>query len=59
MSDDITKLSAVEMAAAMSAGDVSSRELTEAHLARISQVDDEVHARVALTAPGVTILEPL
>ena len=44
MSDDITKLSAVEMAAAMSAGDVSSRELTEAHLARISQVDDEVHA---------------
>ena len=35
MSDDITKLSAVEMAAAMSAGDVSSRELTEAHMARI------------------------
>ncbi len=44
MSDDITKLSAVEMAASMAAGDLSSRELTEAHLARISQVDDEVHA---------------
>jgi PAS domain S-box-containing protein len=25
----------------------------------LQQVDDEVHARVALTAPGVTILEPL
>ena len=36
--------SATEMAAALKAGEISSVELTQAHLDQITKVDSEVHA---------------
>ena len=44
MTADLTRLSAVETAALIAGGDVSAVEVTEAHLARIAEVDDKVHA---------------
>ncbi len=41
---DLTRLSAVELAAALRAGDVSSVEVTRAHLDRIAEVDGVYHA---------------
>ncbi|MBD8080473.1 Asp-tRNA(Asn)/Glu-tRNA(Gln) amidotransferase subunit GatA [Cellulosimicrobium arenosum] len=41
---DLTRLSAAELAARLGAGDVSSVEVTQAHLDRIDQVDESVHA---------------
>ncbi|HHW50221.1 MAG TPA: Asp-tRNA(Asn)/Glu-tRNA(Gln) amidotransferase subunit GatA [Pseudoclavibacter sp.] len=46
MSDknDVTRLSAAELADKLSAGEISSREVTQAHLNRIHEVESEVHA---------------
>lgn len=44
MSKDLTRLSAAEMSAALAAGEVTSRELTQAHLDKIAQIDGEIHA---------------
>ena len=41
---DLTRLTAVELADAMAAGDTSSVEATRAHLDRIASVDGELHA---------------
>jgi len=45
----LTDLSLLEAAGALQAGEVSSRELTEACLQRISSLDPEIHAFLALT----------
>jgi aspartyl-tRNA(Asn)/glutamyl-tRNA(Gln) amidotransferase subunit A len=44
--------SAVEMAAALTKGDVSAVELTKQHLERISEVDGEVHAFLFVDSEG-------
>lgn len=44
MNTDLTRLSAAEMSAALAAGEATSRELTEAHLAAIESLDGELHA---------------
>jgi aspartyl-tRNA(Asn)/glutamyl-tRNA(Gln) amidotransferase subunit A len=44
--------SAVEMAAALTKGDVSAVELTKQHLERISEVDGEVHAFLYVDSEG-------
>ena len=41
---DLTRKTAAELAAHLAAGDVSSVEVTQAHLDRISAVDTDVHA---------------
>jgi aspartyl-tRNA(Asn)/glutamyl-tRNA(Gln) amidotransferase subunit A len=41
---DLTRLTAAELAARIQAKEVSSVEVTQAHLDRIAQVDDRVHA---------------
>ena len=40
----LVRATAAEQAAALASGEVSSRELTQAHLDRVSAVDDAVHA---------------
>ena len=47
---DLTRLSALELAAGMRAGDYSSTEVTQAHLDRISAVDETVGAFITVTA---------
>ncbi|MDQ1246362.1 MAG: aspartyl-tRNA(Asn)/glutamyl-tRNA(Gln) amidotransferase subunit [Actinomycetota bacterium] len=44
MSADITRMAAVDLAAAMAAGDLTSEQVTAAHLDRIAAVDERVHA---------------
>lgn len=44
MSDDLTRLSASELATKLAAREVSSVEVTRAHLDRIDAVDGDVHA---------------
>src|SRR4051812_31692034 len=46
--DDITSLSAVEMAAHIRRKDLSAREVLEAHLARIERINPGVNAIVTL-----------
>ena len=46
------KKSAVEMAQALSQGEISSVELTQAHLDQISKVDTDVHAFLHVDAEG-------
>src|ERR1700733_12137229 len=41
---ELTRMTAVELSAALAAGDVSATEVTRAHLDRIAAVDDRVHA---------------
>ena len=41
---DLTRLSAAELAGALTSGEVSSVEATQAHLERIAAVDGPVHA---------------
>lgn len=48
MSELITK-SAAELVSLQESGDVSAREITDAHLDRIEAVDGEVHAFLAMT----------
>src|SRR6478672_3197147 len=43
---DLTALSATEMAALVAAGQVSSRELVEAHISRIEQVNCSLNAMI-------------
>lgn len=40
----LTRRTASELAAAMAAGEVSAREVTDEHLARIDSVDEQIHA---------------
>lgn len=47
---ELTTLDAAAMSAAMSAGEVTARELTDAHLDRIAAVDERVHAFLHVTA---------
>ncbi len=50
MSDDIVFSTATELAAALKAGELSSREVVEAHLARIDRVNPSINAVVTLVA---------
>ena len=52
MSDELTRMSAAGLAAAIAAGEVSALEVTDAHLARIGQVDEAVHAFLHVAADG-------
>lgn len=47
---DLTRLSAADLAAQLAAGEVSSYEATQAHLARIADVDGPVHAFLHVSA---------
>ena len=47
---DLIRQSATVLAAAIAAGEVSSREVVQAHLDRIEQVDERVHAFLHVTA---------
>jgi aspartyl-tRNA(Asn)/glutamyl-tRNA(Gln) amidotransferase subunit A len=49
---ELTRMTASGLAAAIAAGDVSAAEVTEAHLARIEQVDPRVHAFLHVAADG-------
>jgi aspartyl-tRNA(Asn)/glutamyl-tRNA(Gln) amidotransferase subunit A len=49
---DLTRLDASELATALSSGDVSSVEATQAHLDRIATVDEAVHAFLQVDAEG-------
>ena len=44
--------SAVEMAAALNSGEITSVELTQQHLDRIAQVDKDVHAFLHVDTEG-------
>ncbi|HEX5404140.1 MAG TPA: Asp-tRNA(Asn)/Glu-tRNA(Gln) amidotransferase subunit GatA [Pseudonocardiaceae bacterium] len=44
MTPDLTRLTAVELAAKIHSGEVTSVEVTQAHLGRIAEVDEQVHA---------------
>jgi aspartyl-tRNA(Asn)/glutamyl-tRNA(Gln) amidotransferase subunit A len=49
---DLTKLTAAEIAASVQAGEVSAVEVTRAHLDRIADVDERVHAFLHVDADG-------
>src|SRR5215218_10996272 len=49
---DLTRFSAAALADLLEAGDVSSVELTRAHLDRIAEVDPAVHAFLHVDADG-------
>jgi aspartyl-tRNA(Asn)/glutamyl-tRNA(Gln) amidotransferase subunit A len=44
MESDLTRLTAADLAAKIHSGEVTSVEVTQAHLDRIAEVDDQVHA---------------
>ena len=48
--DDLTTMTAAELAAAVAAGSVSAAEVTQAHLDRITAVDGDVRAFLHVTA---------
>lgn len=50
MTDDLTRISAAELAVRLGAGDVSSVEATQAHLDRIGAVDGAVNAFLHVSA---------
>ena len=52
MSAELTRRSAAELAALLAAGEVSSVEVTQAHLDRIGEVDGAVHAFLHVDAEG-------
>lgn len=52
MEQKIIKTPATELAGSIAAGELSSREVTEAFLARIDQVDDKVHAYLHVDTEG-------
>ena len=54
--DELTRLSAVDLAALTSVGEVSCREVVEAHLARISEINPTVNA-VCTVTEDVALLE--
>ena len=49
---DLTRLTAVQIAAAIAAKDVTATEVAEAHLDRIASVDADVHAFLHVDADG-------
>ncbi|SDB85347.1 aspartyl/glutamyl-tRNA(Asn/Gln) amidotransferase subunit A [Raineyella antarctica] len=49
---DITRSTAADLAASIAAGEVSSVEVTRAHLDRIGAVDDKVHAFLSVDEDG-------
>jgi aspartyl-tRNA(Asn)/glutamyl-tRNA(Gln) amidotransferase subunit A len=49
---DLTRLTAAELAAAISAGETSAVDAAQAHLDRISAVDEKVHAFLHIDADG-------
>ncbi|KAB7746107.1 Asp-tRNA(Asn)/Glu-tRNA(Gln) amidotransferase subunit GatA [Nostocoides sp. F2B08] len=51
-SSDLIRRTAAELADLLTAGEVSSRELTEAHLERVSAVDERIHAYLHVDAEG-------
>ncbi|NLJ55213.1 MAG: Asp-tRNA(Asn)/Glu-tRNA(Gln) amidotransferase subunit GatA [Intrasporangiaceae bacterium] len=51
-SADLTRKTAAELADLLAAGEVSSRELTQAHLDRTRAVDDRIHAYLHVNAEG-------
>jgi aspartyl-tRNA(Asn)/glutamyl-tRNA(Gln) amidotransferase subunit A len=52
MATELTEMTAADLAAVIAAGEVSAVEVTQAHLDRISAVDDEVHAFLHVAADG-------
>ncbi len=50
MDSELTRLTAAQLAAAIAAGEVSAVEVTDAHLARIGAVDDQLHAFLHVAA---------
>ena len=50
MDSELIRMTAAELAAAISAGEVSAAEVTDAHLARIEEVDGRVRAFLHLAA---------
>ena len=52
MTSDLVRLSAAELADALEAGDVTSVEIVDAHVARIEDVDATVHAFLHVDADG-------
>ena len=52
-SADLTRTSAADLAAHLAAGEVSSVEVTRAHLDRIAAVDDDVHAFLHINAAAL------
>ena len=52
MADELTRMSAAGLAAVLAGGEVSALEVTDAHLARIGEVDESVHAFLHVAADG-------
>jgi aspartyl-tRNA(Asn)/glutamyl-tRNA(Gln) amidotransferase subunit A len=52
MASELIRMTAAEIAAAVSAGEVSAVEVTRAHLDRIGDVDPQVHAFLHVAADG-------
>jgi len=52
MADELTRMSAAGLAAVIAGGEVSALEVTDAHLARIGEVDGSVHAFLHVAADG-------
>jgi aspartyl-tRNA(Asn)/glutamyl-tRNA(Gln) amidotransferase subunit A len=52
MADELTRLTAVQIAAAVASGEVSAVEVTRAHLDRIAAVDADVHAFLHVAGLG-------
>jgi aspartyl-tRNA(Asn)/glutamyl-tRNA(Gln) amidotransferase subunit A len=52
MDGELTRMTAAGLASAIAAGEVSALAVTDAHLARIEQVDDRVHAFLHVAADG-------
>ncbi|WP_018156522.1 Asp-tRNA(Asn)/Glu-tRNA(Gln) amidotransferase subunit GatA [Demetria terragena] len=52
MTDDLTRLSAADLADRLSAGETTSVEITQAHLDRIAAVDGDVHAFLHIDSEG-------
>ena len=53
MSDDLTRLSAADLSALLTSGEVSSVAVTQAHLDRIADVDGDVHAFLHVNAAAL------
>ena len=51
-SNDLTRLTAAALADMIAGGEVSSREVTQAHLDRIAAVDGDVHAFLHINTEG-------
>ncbi len=52
MTTDLTRAGAAELADLLARGETSSLEVTRAHLARIAEVDDDVHAFLHVAQEG-------